>query len=144
MKRHMFHVHVGRGKQWWSHAWKRKLNLKKYSNNNGNNYTIRASPPVPSMWLYTVKFIVEKSNCTDLAQEIGVFAPNLCSMLWLVKAQHSCAPPKKSVINWTWLRLRISDWLIIMIGPGGLLLVVATYMQFPLQFYWWGCPKNNR
>jgi hypothetical protein len=25
-----------------------------------------------------------------------------------------------------------------MIGPGGLLLVVPMYMQFRLQFYWWG------
>jgi hypothetical protein len=28
-------------------------------------------------------------------------------------AQHSCRPPKKRVINWTWLQLSISDWLII-------------------------------
>jgi hypothetical protein len=34
---------------------------------------------------------------------------------------------KKSVINWTSLRLSISDCLIIMIGLGGLLLVVPTY-----------------
>jgi hypothetical protein len=30
-----------------------------------------------------------------------------------------------------------------MIGPGGFLLVVPTYMQFLLQFYWWGCQKKN-
>jgi hypothetical protein len=30
-----------------------------------------------------------------------------------------------------------------MIGPGGLLLVVPTYLQFQLQFYWWGCPKEK-
>ncbi len=142
MKRHMFHVHVG-GKEWWSHAWKRKLILKKYSNNNGNNYTIRASPPALSMWLQRVKFSLKKSKCTGLAQEIDFFAPNSCSWLWLVKAQHSCAPPKKSVINWRWLRFSISDWLIIMIGPGGLRFVVRTHMQFQLQFYWWGCPKKT-
>jgi hypothetical protein len=60
-----------------------------------------------------------------------------------VKRAHSCAPPKKSVINWTWLRLSISDWSIIMIGPGGLLLVVPMNMQFQLQFYCWGCPKQT-
>ncbi len=54
-----------------------------------------------------------------------------------------CAPPKKSVINRTRLRLSIFDWSIIMIGPGGLLLVVPTYMQFELQFYWWGCQKEK-
>jgi hypothetical protein len=50
----------------------------------------------------------------------------------------------KSVINWTWLQLSIFDWSIIMIGPGGLLLVVRTYMQFQLRFYWWGCPKKQQ
>jgi len=29
-------------------------------------------------------------------------------------------------------KLSIFDWSIIMIGPGGLLLVVPTYMQFQL------------
>jgi hypothetical protein len=43
---------------------------------------LRASPPVLSMWLQTVKFIVKMSKCAGLAQEIG---PNSCSLLWLVK-----------------------------------------------------------
>ncbi len=30
-----------------------------------------------------------------------------------------------------------------MIGPGGLILVVPTYMQFQLQFYWWGCRNKT-
>jgi hypothetical protein len=29
-----------------------------------------------------------------------------------------------------------------MIGPGGLLLVVPTYMP-SLHFYWWGCQKKQ-
>jgi hypothetical protein len=105
---------------------------------------VRASPPVHSMWLQTVTFIAKKSKCAGLDQEIGFSAPNSCSLPWMVKAQHSCVPPKKSVINWTWLRLSISDWLIIMIGPGGLLLVLPTYIQFQLQFYWWGYQKKQR
>jgi hypothetical protein len=57
--------------------------------------------------------------------------------------QQSCAPPKQSVINRTWLRLSISsDWSIIMIGPGGLLLVVPTYMPIQLQFLLVGLPKQ--
>jgi hypothetical protein len=28
----------------------------------------------------------------------------------MLNAVNSCAPPKKSVINWTWLRFSISDW----------------------------------
>ncbi len=84
----------------------------------------------------------KSQNVLVLNQEIGFSAPpNSCSLPWLVKVQHSCcAPPKKSVINWTWLRLSIFDWSIIMIGPGGL-IVVPTYMQFQLQSYWWGLPK---
>jgi hypothetical protein len=50
---------------------------------------------------------------------------------------------KKSVINWTWLRLSISHWSIVMIDAGGLLLVVPTYMQFQSQFYWWGCQNKT-
>jgi hypothetical protein len=42
-------------------------------------------PPVLSMWLQTVKFIVKKSKCAGLAQEIGFSAPNSCSLPWLVK-----------------------------------------------------------
>jgi hypothetical protein len=93
------------------------------------------------MWLQTVKFIAKKSKCAVLAQEIGFSAPYSWNRRGWWKAQYSCAPPKKSVINWTWLRLSIFDWSIITIGPGGLLLVVPMYMQFSLQFYWWGCRK---
>jgi hypothetical protein len=34
---------------------------------------------------------------------------------------------EKSVINKIWLVLSVSDWVIIMIGPGGLLLVVPQF-----------------
>jgi hypothetical protein len=40
------------------------------------------------------------------------------------KAQQSCAPTEKSVINTISLLMGISDWPIIMIGPSGLLLVL--------------------
>jgi hypothetical protein len=48
-------------------------------------YLLRASPIVLSMRFQTVKYIVKKSKCVSLAQEIGFFAPNLCSFQWLVK-----------------------------------------------------------
>jgi len=57
--------------------------------------------------------------------------------------KHSCAPPKKSLINWTWLRLSIYDWSFIMVGPGGLLWVNPTFMQFQSQFYQWGWQKKK-
>jgi hypothetical protein len=48
-----------------------------------------------------------------------------------------CTCCSKSVINWTWLLLSISDWPIIMIGPCGLLLVVPpTYLLSQFQFLW--------
>ncbi len=93
----------------------------------------RASPPVLSMWLQTVHFIVKKSKCARLAQEIGFSAPNSCSLRGRQKAQHNCAPPKEcnkldlTAIQYFWL-------VDQMIGPGGLLLVVSPYMQFQLQF----------
>ncbi len=106
---------------------------------------VRASPQVLSMWLETIKFIAKKWKCAGLAQEISLSAPNSCSLLAVAgRRRNSCAPPKKSVINWTWLRLSISDWLIIMIGRGGLLSVVPTYMQLQLHFYWWGCQKRKQ
>ncbi len=40
-------------------------------------------------------------------------------------------------------RLSISDWSIIMIGPGSLLVLLPMYMQFQFQYYWWGCQKKK-
>jgi hypothetical protein len=56
------------------------------------------------------------------------------------KAVH---PLEKSVINMIWLLILVFDWPIIMIRPGGLLLVVPTYLQSLFHFYWWGCKKVN-
>ncbi len=52
---------------------------------------------------------------------------------------------EKSAINMIWLLLiPVSDWSIIMIGPGGLLLVVPTYLQFPpFQFFGSGGAANK-
>ncbi len=55
-----------------------------------------------------------------------------------------CTPPKKSVINCTWLRLSISHWLITMItmiGPGGLLLVVPHVYAVSVLLV--GLPKEK-
>ncbi len=92
-----------------------------------------------SMWLQTVKFTVKRSKCASLAQEIGFSAQIRAACRGV---QHSCAPPKKSVINWTWLQLSIFDWLTIMIRPGGLLLVVTKY-AVPVTVLLVGLPKEN-
>ncbi len=55
----------------------------------------RPSPTVLSMWLQTIKFIVKKSKCASLAQEIGFFAPNVCSLPWLVKGATQLCTSRK-------------------------------------------------
>ncbi len=102
-----------------------------------------ASPLVLNMWLQTVKFIAEKSKCAGLAQEIGFFAPNLCILRWLVMGATQLCTSRKEC-NKLDLTAAQYFWLVdYKIGPGGLLLVVSTNMQFPLQFYWWGCQQKN-
>ncbi len=59
------------------------------------------------------------------------------------KRRNTVVDLQKRVINCTWLRVSIFDWSIIKIGPDGLVIVVPMYMQFQLQFYWWGCRKKN-
>jgi hypothetical protein len=54
------------------------------------------------------------------------------------------AAAEKSVINRIWLLLSSSDWSIILIGPGGLLLLVSpTYLLSQIQFYGWDWKKLN-
>ncbi len=51
----------------------------------------------------------------------------LRKLVFLHKIRAAClAGKEETAINWTWLQLSISDWSIIMIGPGGLLLVVPA------------------
>jgi hypothetical protein len=71
-----------------------------------------------------------------LHSKIGGRKSNLCpfgSRKWFslsvtahvaVAGKKRCAPAEKSVINMISLVLSVFDWPIIMIGPGGLLLVV--------------------
>jgi hypothetical protein len=51
---------------------------------------------------------------------------------------------KAGPINMIWLVLSVFDWSIIMIRPGGLLLVVPTYLQSQFQFYWWVAKKKTK
>ncbi len=61
---------------------------------------------------------------------------------WLKAQQQTCALLEKSVLNMIWPMLPIFDWPIIMIGPGGLLLVVRSYMHVPEKSIMGGVPKN--
>jgi hypothetical protein len=101
---------------------------------------LRASPPVLGMWIQTVKFIVKMCQFTS---GIWLFSTEFTQLAVGGKWCHTVVHlQKKSVMNCTWLRLSISDSSIIMIGPRGLLLVVPKYMQFYVQFYWWGCQRK--
>jgi len=62
------------------------------------------------------------------------------------KAHHSCAPAREECNKYDLSEclLPVFDWSIIMIGPGGLLLVVPTYLQSPaFSFMCGGCRKVN-
>jgi hypothetical protein len=56
---------------------------------------LRASPPVISMWLQTVKIIVKKSKCAGLAQEISFSAPNSSRFPCLVKVAAQLCTSRK-------------------------------------------------
>ncbi len=50
--------------------------------------------------------------------------------------QQPCAPAEKSVNTMSSLLLTVSDWLIVMIGPGGLLLVAPHLFAVPDSVLW--------
>ncbi len=87
------------------------------------HYHVRASPKVLSMWPCTLWLDQEKSTYAGLVQENRFSLAYLLSLLRLVKttakAMHLL---ERSIINMIWLLHRVFDWLIIMIGRGGLLL----------------------
>jgi hypothetical protein len=53
-------------------------------------------------------------------------------------AEQRCALAEESVINMIDLLLSFSNWPIIMIGPGGILLVVP-----PVSVLWGGLQKSR-
>jgi hypothetical protein len=61
---------------------------------------------------------------------------------WMAQAQQHYEPGKKSVINMNLLLLSVSDWPIIMIGPGGLLLVVHHLFSVLVTVVWVGLQKS--
>jgi hypothetical protein len=49
------------------------------------------------------------------------------------KAQQEYSPVEKSVLNMFWQLISVSDWLIVMIGSGGLLFVVPHLFAVPVS-----------
>jgi hypothetical protein len=62
---------------------------------------------------------------------------------WLVEGTAALCTWKKSVINMIQLQLSVSDWRIIMIGPGGLLLVVPHLFAVLVSVLWVGLQKST-
>jgi len=89
------------------------------------------------IWACTVKLDQEQSKHAGLAQH----KCKICSGWW--NAQKHCALAEKSAGNMIWLLLSVSDWPIVLIAPGGLLLVVPHLFAVPVSVLWWGCKKGN-
>jgi hypothetical protein len=102
-----------------------------------------APPAILSMWFWTLKLDEENSKHAGLAQENSFGSAQSHSLRWLVKSRSNNAVhlQKKSVINTIWLVLSISDWLIMMIGPGGLLLVVPHLV---VSVSWAGLQESKK
>jgi hypothetical protein len=85
------------------------------------------------------------STYAGLAQEIGISPAYLLSLLRLVgyRELQSSAPAREECNKYDLTPGLCFDWSVIMIGTGGLLLVVPTYLQSSNQFYGWGwCCKK--
>ncbi len=79
--------------------------------------------------------------------QVNGFAPAyVVSLLRLVKkkAQQNSPPAREECDKYDLTAVfPVFDWLSIMIGPGGLLLVVPTYLKSQFQFYGWSCKRVN-
>ncbi len=109
------------------------------------NHKLQEHPhKVLDMWPCTLQSGEEKSKYACLAQE-NKFCSYFFAQFAEAGERHSKVVhlPKKSVINMICLLHLVVYWPNIMIGPGGLLLVVATYLQSRFQFYRWRCNKIN-
>jgi len=56
---------------------------------------------------------------------------------------HAIYPAEKSIINMIWLLFSVFDWSIIMISPGGLLLVVPHVVAVLVSVWWAGLQKSK-
>jgi len=84
------------------------LNKKLKSHTSSKSISNGAQYVTPDTKIYCIK-----SKCAGLSQEIGFSATNSCSLHVAGKRRHTVVHLQKRVINWTWLRLSISDWSII-------------------------------
>ncbi len=86
---------------------------------------LRASLAMLIMWPCTLKLDEEKSKHVDFALQNG-FGQHFCTEAD-ISHNKVVVLLEKVLIDMIWLVLPISDWPIIMIGPGTLLLVVSQF-----------------
>jgi hypothetical protein len=106
---------------------------------------LRASPSVLSIGSCTVQLDEDKSKYGGLAQEIG-FWLSIIVHYTMAGKRHSNAVhlQKTSPINMIWLLISVSDWPIIMIRPGGLLLVILNVFTVLVSvLHGWGCKRSK-
>jgi hypothetical protein len=101
------------------------------------HYHVRASPKVLGMWPCTLWSDEEKSTYAGLAQENGFTPACLLGLLRFLKtAAKAIHLLERSIINMIKLLHHVFDWLIIMSGRGGLLLVFPTYLHIHVSVLW--------
>jgi hypothetical protein len=64
-------------------------------------------------------------------------------LLLLVESAAALCTYRKECNKYDLTTTRVSDWHIIMIGPGGLLLVVPHLLEVPVSVLWVDCHLLN-
>jgi len=104
-----------------------------YLSLNIDRYTLKS---IPSSAQYVTLHLEIEWRKVKICQfgSAKSFWPNIFAQFAEVGKRHSKAVhmPEKSVINMIWLLLLVSNWPIIMIGPGGLLLMVSHLFAVPI------------
>jgi hypothetical protein len=67
----------------------------------------------------------------------------IAQCVWRLGKGTEQSQKKNSVIRRIWLLVTVSDWSIIMIGPGGLLLVFRHLFAVPVSVLWVGLQKSK-
>jgi len=104
-------------------------------------YVLRASPMVLSMWSCTSVIGGTKSYVCRFHSGKWFWLSIIAYVAWLLKGAAALCTCRKECNKCDLTAAQYFSLAIIMIGPGGLLLVAPTYLQSQFQFYWWGCKR---
>ncbi len=81
-----------------------------------------------------------------LAQQNGFGSSTIASGFVVAGERHTniVHMREKSVINMIWLLFIAADWPIMLIGPGGLLLVIPYLFALPLSVFMGGVENRKK